>query len=60
MTSDPDLGADVTDLFNVLTGYSRQQTFRKILVAPINLREKLREMILREIEHARAGRPASV
>lgn len=58
MTSDPELGADVTDLFNVLTGYSRQQSFRKILVAPINLRERLRGMIHREIDHARAGRPA--
>ena len=58
LTADPDLCADVTDLFNILTGYSRQQSFRKILVAPINLRERIREMIRREIDHARAGRPA--
>ncbi len=58
MTCDPDLGADVTDLFNYLTGYSRQTSFRKLLVAPINLRERMAEMITRESEHARAGRPA--
>jgi polyphosphate kinase len=58
MTADPDLGADATDLFNFLTGYSRQKTFRKILVAPVNLRERITAMIEREIEHAKAGRPA--
>ncbi len=58
MSSDPDLGADASDLFNLLTGYSRQKTFRKILVAPLNLRERMAAMIVRETEHARAGRPA--
>ncbi len=58
MTSDPDLGADATDLFNYLTGYSRQTRFRKMLVAPVNLRERLSAMIAREAEHALAGRPA--
>jgi len=58
LTSDPDLGADATDLFNYLTGYSRQTRFRKMLVAPINLRQRIAQMILRETEHARAGRPA--
>lgn len=57
-TSDPDLGADATDLFNYLTGYSRQTRFRKMLIAPINLRQRIAQMILRETEHARAGRPA--
>lgn len=60
MTSDPDLGADATDLFNYLTGYSRQTRFRKMLVAPINLRERLSAMIAREAEHALAGRPARI
>ena len=60
MTADPDLAADATDLFNYLTGYSRQTVFRKMLVAPINLRERFVEMIVRETEHARAGRPARV
>lgn len=58
MTSDPDIGADATDLFNYLTGYSRQTRFRKILVAPVNLRERMAHMIGREIQHALAGRPA--
>ncbi|MBC8102579.1 MAG: polyphosphate kinase 1 [Cytophagales bacterium] len=58
MTSDPDLGADATDLFNYLTGYSRQTRFRKMLVAPINLRQRMAQMIAREAEHALNGRPA--
>ena len=58
MTSDEELGADATDLFNYLTGYSRQTDFRKMLVAPINLRQKIAKMINRETEHALAGRPA--
>jgi polyphosphate kinase len=58
LTADPDLGADATDLFNYLTGYSRQKKFRKILVAPVNLRERLAAMIERETEHAREGRAA--
>ena len=58
MTSDPDLGADATDLFNLLTGYSRQQSFRKMLVAPINLRRRIAQMIERETENARAGKRA--
>lgn len=58
MTCDPDLGADVSELFNYLTGYSRQLEFRKILVAPINLRQRMAEMIRRETEHAKAKRPA--
>lgn len=58
MTSDSDLGADATDLFNYLTGYSRQTRFRKMLVAPINLRQRMVQMIAREAEHALNGRPA--
>ncbi len=58
LTADPDLASDVTDLFNLLTGYSKQQTFKKILVAPINLREGIRDRIVRETENARAGKPA--
>ncbi|MBB6049796.1 polyphosphate kinase 1 [Armatimonas rosea] len=58
LTCDPELGADVTDLFNYLTGYSRQTKFRKLLVAPINLRQEMARRIQREAEHAKAGRPA--
>ena len=48
-TCRPDIGADVTDLFNLLTGYSRQQSYRKLLVAPIGLRQCIVERIEREI-----------
>ena len=58
LTDDDEIGADVTDLFNYLTGYSAKTAYRRLLVAPINLRESLEARILREIEHARAGRPA--
>ncbi len=50
-----DLGADLTDLFNYLTGYSHQSSFRKLLVAPITLRQRMLEMIEREIEHCNQG-----
>ncbi len=52
----PELGADVTDLFNVLTGLSRQRTFRRLLVAPHSLRSRFLQLVDREIGHA-AGRP---
>ncbi len=55
-TSDPDIGADATDLFNYLTGYSKKTDYRKLFVAPINLRANLEQRIEREIEHAREGR----
>lgn len=57
-TCDPRLGADATTLFNYLTGYSTRNQFRKLLVAPINLRQRLEELIRREIEHQRRGQPA--
>ncbi len=50
-----DLGADLTDLFNFLTGYSRQQSYRKLVVAPVNLRDRLLTLIHREIDHQRNG-----
>lgn len=56
----PELGADVTDLFNVLTGLSRQRTFRRLLVAPHSLRSRILELVEREIGHAQAGRPAHI
>jgi polyphosphate kinase len=48
LSADPDLGADVTELFNLLTGYSRQNRYRKLLVAPTNLRSDLSQLIERE------------
>ncbi|MGH9839944.1 MAG: polyphosphate kinase 1, partial [Blastocatellia bacterium] len=59
-TAAEDFGKDVSELFNYLTGYSRQVRYRKLLVAPVNLRESITEMIRREIEHHRAGRPAGI
>jgi polyphosphate kinase len=56
----PELGADVTDLFNVLTGLSRQRSFRRLLVAPHSLRRRFLELVDREIEHSKAGRPARI
>ncbi|OLP17532.1 RNA degradosome polyphosphate kinase [Leptolyngbya sp. 'hensonii'] len=50
-----ELGADLTDLFNYLTGYSRQQSYRKLLVAPVNLRDRMLALIHREIDHAQNG-----
>ena len=55
LTSDEDIGADVTDLFNFLTGYSAKTDYRKLLVAPINLRARFEELIRREIQHHKKG-----
>jgi polyphosphate kinase len=55
-----ELGEDLTDLFNYLTGYSRQSEYRKLLVAPVNLRNRMIEMIDREIQHCQAGRPGRI
>ncbi|NEO85550.1 MAG: polyphosphate kinase 1 [Spirulina sp. SIO3F2] len=51
----PEIGADLSDLFNFLTGYSRQQAYRKLLVSPVNLRDRMTALIEREMEHAQAG-----
>jgi polyphosphate kinase len=56
----PELGADVTDLFNVLTGLSRQTQFRRLLVAPHSLRSRFLELVDREIAHAAIGREARI
>ncbi|WP_448573418.1 polyphosphate kinase 1 [Trichothermofontia sp.] len=55
-----ELGADLTDLFNYLTGYSRQQSYRQLLVAPVNLRDRMIALIDREREHAQAGYPTRI
>ncbi len=54
-TCDEEIGADCSDLFNYLTGYSAKTEYRKLLVAPINLRERFGELVRREIEHQRRG-----
>lgn len=60
LTCRPEIGADVTDLFNVLTGLSRQHSFRRLLVAPLTLRSRFLELVEREIDHAQAGRAARI
>jgi len=59
-TADDEIGLDATELFNFLTGSSRQIEYRKLFVAPVNLREKLNALFDREMEHKRAGRPARI
>ncbi|WP_204136919.1 polyphosphate kinase 1 [Halomicronema sp. CCY15110] len=55
-----DLGADLTDLFNFLTGYSRQTNYRRMLVAPLTLRPGMLKLIEREVAHVKAGRPGRI
>ncbi|BCL36945.1 polyphosphate kinase 1 [Nostoc sp. MS1] len=50
-----ELGADITDLFNFLTGYSRQKSYREVLVAPVNMRDRFLELICREITNVQNG-----
>ena len=52
--------ADASDLFNTLTGFSRQRVYRRLIVAPAGMRERVVELIEREAQHARAGRPARI
>ena len=59
-TADDNIADDVTDLFNYLTGYSHKSDYKRLLVAPVNLRARLEFLIEREIKHARAGRKAQL
>jgi len=59
-TSNPQIGADATELFNYLTGFSRQTEYRRLIVAPVNMRDRLIGFIEREMEHHKAGRPARI
>jgi polyphosphate kinase len=54
-TCDEDICTDVTDIFNYLTGYSEQRVFKKLFVAPINMRDKFLELIFREIKNTENG-----
>jgi polyphosphate kinase len=60
ITCDENIGADISDLFNALTGYSRQREYRRLLVAPVNMRERVLALIDRETAHALAGRPGRI
>lgn len=57
-TCQTDIGADLMDLFNFLTGYSHQQIYRKMLVAPVNMRRRFQEMLDVEMANALDGRVA--
>jgi len=59
-TASPSIGADLSDLFNSLTGFSRQRVYRKLLVAPGNMRDRFLELIANETAAAREGRPARI
>ena len=60
LTSSPSIGADLTDLFNALTGFSHQSDYRNLLVAPANMRKRFIEMVDREADNAVAGKPARI
>ena len=60
LTSSPEIGADLTDLFNSLTGYSRKSKYRNLLVAPYGVRRGIVERIEAEVEHLKAGRAAGI
>jgi polyphosphate kinase len=59
-TARPEIGEDATALFNLLTGYCEPPSWKRLAVAPLNLRERVIELIAREGEHARQGRPARI
>lgn len=59
-TVDDEIGRDATELFNYLTGFSEQHHYRKLMVAPVEMREKFNALLDREIEHKRMGRPARI
>lgn len=60
ITCNPDVGEDVSNLFNVLSGYSMNTDYSRLLVAPHSVRNGLIERIDREIAHHQAGRPSGI
>src|SRR5262245_3796017 len=60
LTSNADVGADSSELFNYLTGYSGQTDYRKLIVAPVRLRDQLSELSQREIAYRMEGRPSGI
>ena len=59
-TANPRIAADASELFNYLTGYSKQTSYRELIVAPVALRDRLTALVEREAEHQRNGRPAGI
>ena len=60
LSAQPELGQDLVELFNYLTGFSKQQSYRKLLVAPVTLRTSIESLIQREIENALTGKSAHI
>ncbi|HEX8249277.1 MAG TPA: polyphosphate kinase 1 [Pyrinomonadaceae bacterium] len=60
LTDDEQIGADTTELFNFLTAYSQHENYKKLLIAPINLRERMTELIRRETGNAKNGKFARI
>ena len=60
LTADEEIGEDASSLFNFLTGYSQQDKYKRLIVAPLNLRERLIELIRREKKHRLAGKEARI
>jgi polyphosphate kinase len=60
LTADPDVGQDLVKLFNFFTGHAMHDSYRKLLVAPENMRERFTELIRQEAEHARNGEHARI
>ena len=60
LTSDSAIGDDASDVFNFLTGFSIQKEYSRLMVAPLNLRQRMTNLIKRETAHALAGRPAHI
>ncbi len=60
LTSDPDIGRDLLKVFNFFTGPALDEQFRKLLIAPVTMRERFTRVIRREAEHARAGGEARI
>ena len=60
LTANPEIGEDASDLFNFLTGYSQQDKYKRLIVAPLNLRERLIALIRREKKHKEAGKEARI
>ena len=59
-TARPSVAADVSELFNYLTGYSNQTEYRELLIAPVALRRRFGKLVAREMGHARRGKPAHI
>ena len=60
LSCQPELGQDLIELFNYLTGFAKQQSYRKLLVAPVTLRNGIEKLIKREINYAKNGLPARI